>query len=165
MPSPIDLFRRLTNGVYVIGVSHGGRPNAFTAAWATQISFDPLLVALSVNPESFSFSLLQPSGVFVINVLRAGQIDLARHFGTQSGRQADKLAGQRWRAGRLGAPVILDGAAYLECRVFGTVPAGDHELVLGQVVGGDILDVTDDSMTYAETGDMDGSSALYPSSF
>lgn len=165
MSVPIDLFRRLTNGVYVIGVAHNGRSNAFTAAWVTQVSFDPLLVALSVNPENFSFSLLQPSGVFVINVLRAGQMDLARHFGTQSGGQVDKLTGQRWRAGRLGVPVILDGAAYLECRVFGTVPAGDHELVLGHVVGGEILDDTADPMTYAETGDVDGSSALYPPSF
>lgn len=165
MSSPIDLFRRLTNGVYVIGVSHDGRSNAFTAAWVTQVSFDPLLVAISVNPENFSFGLLQASGVFVLNVLRAGQVDLARHFGTQSGRQMDKLTGQRWRAGPLGAPIILDGAAYLECRVFGTVPAGDHELVLSHVVGGEILTDAAGPMAYAETGDVDGSSALYPPSF
>ncbi len=162
MSSPIDLFRRLTNGVYVIGVSHNGRSNAFTAAWVTQVSFDPLLVALSVNPEHFSFSLLQASGVFAINVLRKGQLDLARHFGTQSGRQGDKLAGQRWRPGTLGAPVLLDCAAYLECRVAGTMPAGDHELVLGRPVGGEVLDEAAEPLVYADTGDMDGSSTLYP---
>ena len=44
-PTLVDLFRTLTTGVYVIGVAHGGRANAFTAAWVSQVSFDPLLVA------------------------------------------------------------------------------------------------------------------------
>ena len=44
------LFQRLTQGVYVVGVAHGEVRNAFTAAWVMQVSFDPLLLALSINP-------------------------------------------------------------------------------------------------------------------
>jgi flavin reductase (DIM6/NTAB) family NADH-FMN oxidoreductase RutF len=168
MPSvspPLALFRRLTSGVYVIGVSHAKRSNAFTAAWLTQISFDPLLLALSINPEHFSYTLLKESGVFSVSVLRQGQLDLVRHFGCQSGRSSDKLAGQRWRPGQHGAPVLLDAAAYLECRVTGTMPAGDHDLVLGQVVDGGLLDPDAAPLRYSDTGDIDGSSALYPESF
>jgi flavin reductase (DIM6/NTAB) family NADH-FMN oxidoreductase RutF len=163
--SPLALFRRLTNGVYVIGVSHDGRSNAFTAAWLTQVSFDPLLVSLSINPEHFSYSLLKPSGVFSVNVLRQGQLDLVRHFGCQSGRKIDKLAGHRWRPGATGAPVFLDAAAYLECRVMQTMAAGDHELVVGRVIGGELLDGAAEPLSYADTGDTDGSSSLYPEIF
>jgi len=162
---PLALFRRLNNGVYVIGVSHAGRSNAFTAAWITQVSFEPLLLSLSINLGHFSYPLLKDSGVFSVNILRQGQLDLARHFGSESGRTTDKLAGQRWRPGRLGAPVLLDAAAYLECRVTGTTPAGDHELVLGQVDAGGLLDPDAAPMLYSETGDLDGSSALYPENF
>ena len=165
MASPIDLFRRLTNGVYVVGVSHSGRSNAFTAAWLTQVSFDPLLVALTVNPENFSYALLQKSGVFAVSILRQGQLELARHFGTQSGREVDKLAGHRWRPGTLGAPVLLDAAAYLDCRVVKTTTAGDHKLVLGRVTGGQLLAPGAPPLLYADTDDIDGSSALYPESF
>ncbi len=165
MAPPLELFRRLTTGVYVIGVHHDGRSNAFTAAWVTQVSFDPLLVVLSINPENHSHNLLRQSSAFVINVLRGGRLDLARHYGTQSGRDLDKLAGQRWRPGALGAPILLDAAAYLECRLDKTVPAGDHELALGRVIGGAVINDTAEPMTYAETGDLDGSSALYPPSF
>jgi flavin reductase (DIM6/NTAB) family NADH-FMN oxidoreductase RutF len=164
VPSPIDLFRRLSTGVYVIGVSHNGRSNAFTAAWVTQVSFDPLLLALTVNPENFSHSLLRESGVFAINVLKRGQLELARHFGTQSGRDVDKLAGQRWRRGELGAPLLADAAAFLECRIVDVMTVGDHELVAGRPVAGRVLDQSAEVMTYAETGDLDGSSELYPSS-
>src|SRR5262245_64997928 len=47
------LFQRLTQGVYVVGVAHGAVRNAFTAAWVMQASFDPLLLALSINPHHF----------------------------------------------------------------------------------------------------------------
>jgi flavin reductase (DIM6/NTAB) family NADH-FMN oxidoreductase RutF len=162
---PAALFRRLATGVYVIGVAHEGRSNAFTAAWLTQVSFDPLLVALSVNPGHASYPLLQKSKRFSVSVLRQGQIDVARHFGTQSGRQVDKLADVGWRPGRLGAPILLDAAAYLECRVTGSMAAGDHQLVVGQVIGGAVLDEAVDTLRYADTGNLDGSAELYPPSF
>ena len=162
---PLDLFRRLTNGVYVVGVTHAGRFNAFTAAWVTQVSFDPLLLGLSVNPDNFSYPMLQQSGVFVINALRTGQLEVARHFGTQSGRRVDKLAGQRWHPGALGAPILEEAAAYLECRVVGSILAGDHQVILGQAVAGDVMADTAEPMSYAETGDIDGSSELYPDHF
>lgn len=165
MASPIDLFRRLSNGVYVVGVSHDGRSNAFTAAWLTQVSFDPLLVALTVNPENFSYTLLQQSGVFTVSILRQGQLELARHFGTQSGREVDKLAGQHWRPGTLGVPVLLDATAYLECRVVDTRAAGDHKLVLGRVIAGQLLEPDAVPLLYADTDDIDGSSTLYPEIF
>jgi flavin reductase (DIM6/NTAB) family NADH-FMN oxidoreductase RutF len=162
---PLDLFRRLTNGVYVVGVAHGGRSDAFTAAWITQVSFDPLQVALSINPAHASYPILIAAGVFAVSVLSQGQIQLARHFGTQSGQAVDKLAGQHWQVALGGAPVLLDALAYLECRVAGRHSAGDHELVLGRVVGGRVLNQKAVSMTYAETGNLDGSAALYPSTF
>jgi flavin reductase (DIM6/NTAB) family NADH-FMN oxidoreductase RutF len=162
---PLELFRRLTNGLYVVGVAHGEQRDGFTAAWVTQVSFDPLLVALSINPSHASFPILVAAGAFAVSILRHGQLELARHFGTQSGWVVDKLAGQRWQAAHGGAPVLLDALAYLECRVVGRHPAGDHELVLGQVVGGRLLAPEALPMMYAETGDLDGSAGLYPSTF
>lgn len=163
--SPVAVFRRLTSGVYVIGVAHAGRTNAFTAAWLTQVSFDPLLVALSVNAANASYPLLAESGGFVVNVLRSDQIALATHFGTQSGREVDKIEGVRWRAGQFGAPVLSDAVAFLECRVTGTHPAGDHVIVFAEVVDGAVLAEEATPLRYDETGGVDGSAALYPESF
>jgi flavin reductase (DIM6/NTAB) family NADH-FMN oxidoreductase RutF len=159
------LFKRLTYGVYVIGVAEGARRDAFTAAWFTQVAFNPLLVVLSVNRSNASFPLLRFAGRFSVSVLKQDQVELARHFGTKSGREVDKLAGIDWRPGRFGAPLLTNALAYLECRVHGSMPAGDHELILGLVVDGDVLDPAAEPLTYAETGDMDGSAALYPERF
>jgi flavin reductase (DIM6/NTAB) family NADH-FMN oxidoreductase RutF len=156
------LFRRLTAGVHVVGVAHGGARNAFTAAWVMQVSFDPLLLALSINPGHASHALLRDGGGFAVSVLGRGQLDLARHFGLRSGRDLDKLAGVAWRPGRSGAPILDQALAYFDCTVTHRLPAGDHELVVGRVEGGAILDAETAPLAYAETGDMDGSGALYP---
>ena len=163
--SVVALFRRLTLGVYVIGVSDGERKDAFTAAWIMQASFDPLLLAISINPDNASYELLHASGWFTVNILKQGQLDLARHFGTKSGRDQDKLAPVRTRPGRAGSPILEDALAYFECELEGRTRAGDHELVLGRVVDGGILDAKAAPLTYSDTGDMDGSSTLYPGQF
>jgi flavin reductase (DIM6/NTAB) family NADH-FMN oxidoreductase RutF len=130
-----------------------------------QASFDPLLLALSLNPQNASASLMNASGTFTVNVLKRGQLELARRFGTRSGRDQDKLEGVRWEQGRGGAPVLSEALAYFDCEVTDSVPAGDHEVIIARVVGGRILDPEAVPLPYAETGDMDGSGALYPAQF
>ncbi|MGH7579547.1 MAG: flavin reductase family protein [Gemmatimonadales bacterium] len=164
MADVADLFRRLTAGVYVVGVADGERCGAFTAAWLTQVSFDPLLLALSVNPGHASWPLLLGGGGFTVNVLSREQIHLARHFGTRSARDADKLAGIAWRPGRTGAPILEDALAYLECRLVQRVPAGDHEIVIAGPVAGEILRPDAVPLAYADTGELDGSRELFPRS-
>ena len=93
------LFQRLTQGIYVVGVAHQESRNAFTAAWVMQVSFDPLLLALSINPQHSSFGLLKRGWVFSVNVLKKGQLDLAAHYGRPA--RTDKLAST---SGRRAAP-------------------------------------------------------------
>ena len=159
------LFRRLSTGVYVVGAAHGGARNAFTAAWVMQVSYDPLMLALSINPQHATYPLVHESGAFTVNVLKAGAVDVARRFGTRSGRDEDKLAGVGWHPGKSGAPVLNEALAYFDCEVADTVRAGDHELIVARVIDGRILDADATPMTYAETGNLDGSSSLFPSSF
>jgi flavin reductase (DIM6/NTAB) family NADH-FMN oxidoreductase RutF len=160
-----DLFHRLSYGVYAVGVAADDRRDGFTAAWVMQVSFDPLLLAVSINPDNASYELLHAGGGFTVNVLKQGQLDLARRFGTRSGRSEDKLQGVRWTPGRTGAPLLDEALAYFDCELMGRHRSGDHELVLGRVVDGKILDPNGTPLTYADTGDMDGSAALYPRKF
>ena len=159
------LCHQLTLGVYVIGVANAGQCGGFTAAWVMQVSFDPLLLALSINPNHTSYALLHSGGSFTVNVLKREQLKLARRFGTQSAREHDKLAGIRWRPGRHGTPILEDALAYFDCELSDSLRSGDHELVVGRVIDGRILSPGAVPMTYAETGDMDGSSLFYPEKF
>jgi flavin reductase (DIM6/NTAB) family NADH-FMN oxidoreductase RutF len=156
------LFRRLTHGVYVVGVSHGERRDAFTAAWVMQTSFAPPLLAVSVNPQNASHALVQAGRTFAVSVLARGDLELARRFGTRSGRDQDKLAGVAWTRGRHGAPILNAAVAFFDCELVSTLATGDHDIIVGRVIDGRVLDPAAAAMTYADTGEMDGSSALYP---
>ncbi|ARN80037.1 flavin reductase family protein [Methylocystis bryophila] len=157
------LFQRLTQGVYVVGVAHGGARNAFTAAWVMQASFDPLLIVLSIHARHSSYVLLQQSGAFSVNVLKKGQLHLAAHFGQAA--SADKLGSVAWTEGRTGAPLLRDCLAWFDCRVVSEQPAGDHVLALARVIDGRLLDPEAEPMLYRETGALDGASALFPERF
>ena len=145
------LFQRLTQGVYVVGVAHGEVRNAFTAAWVMQVSFDPLLLALSINPHHSSYGLLKEGRAFSVNVLKKGQLELAAHYGRPAGPE-NKLALMEWTTGRIGVPLLLESLAWFECQVVGEHPAGDHVLVLGKVIDGKLLDSKAEPMAYRETG-------------
>ncbi|KXU83908.1 flavin reductase [Paraburkholderia monticola] len=165
MSSIVELFRHLTAGVYVIGVSDGDRRDAFTASAVMQVSFSPLLIAVGISPTHESYKLLHDGQGFAISVLRAEQQDLARHFGTQSGRTVDKLASTRWQPGMTGAPLLLDALAHFDCRVVNDFEAGDHRLVVGQVLDGATVSPAGEPLIYAQTGNLDGSASLYPATF
>lgn len=153
------LFKKITHGVYVIGVAAEEKVNAFTAAWVMQVSFTPLLVALSINPRHGSYRLLKKGGGFTVNVLRRDQLLLAKNFGAPAG--VDKLAGVRWRAGRKGAPILTDALAYFDCELVADYPAGDHHLAIGRVMEGGVLDSATQPMNYLDTGNMDGAETIY----
>ncbi|MBS0234451.1 MAG: flavin reductase family protein [Proteobacteria bacterium] len=158
-----DLFQRLTLGVYVIGVVNGETRNAFTAACVMQASYDPLLLALSINRLHSCYGTLRRGQAFSVNVLKTGQLDLAAHYGRPA--RDDKLASTSWMTGITGAPLLRAALAWFECEAVAEYPAGDHVLVVGKVIGGEVLDSVAEPMSYRETGDLDGASTLYPARF
>lgn len=150
------LVKQISHGVYVIGVGVGERQNAFTAAWVMQVSFDPLLLAISINPEHYSYQLMQESGVCTVNVLGQDQYALAEHFGRSA---KDKMAGFQWQQAETGAPVLSESLAYFDCQVSHYTDAGDHKIAVCKVVEAAMLN-QGRPMLYSQTGDMDGSSRL-----
>jgi flavin reductase (DIM6/NTAB) family NADH-FMN oxidoreductase RutF len=157
------LLRQLTHGVYVIGVRDDSRVNAFTASWVMQVSFNPLLVGLSINPQHRSWSILEKGRVFSINVLKQNQLDLAIHFGLPGQEKLESIA---WQAGKVTQVPIFDNAlAYCECMVENHIEAGDHRIVTGRVVNGELLDSTAQPLLYQAAAHLDGSHLLFPEGF
>ncbi len=155
-----QIVKQITHGVYVIGVSNKKHDNAFTAAWVMQTSFQPLLLAFSVNPEHYSYQLLQTSGICSINVLKQSQLAIAEHFG-RSGFHRDKMTAYQWQRAKTGAPILIESSAYFDCVVNQIVDSGDHRLVICKVVDAGLLQMGQ-PMLYIETADMDGSSQRLP---
>lgn len=154
-----ELLKQINTGVYVIGISNGQQSNAFTAAWVMQVSFNPPLLALSINPQGHSYALLQEGGVCAVTVLGEDQLAVASHFGRND--LSDKMAGFEWRQDLTGAPILGTGLAYFDCQVNHYADAGDHKVAFCQVLAAKKLR-DGRPLLYVQTGDMDGSSRFYP---
>jgi flavin reductase (DIM6/NTAB) family NADH-FMN oxidoreductase RutF len=114
-----------------------GKSNIITIAWLIPVSVKPPLVGMSIGPSRFSYGLIRETGEFVINV---APYDIARQVlfcGRRSGREVDKFAETGltpMEAQHVRPPVIKECVAHLECRVVQDIEAGDHQIVVGEVL-------------------------------
>lgn len=129
------VLRRFPYGLYVVTVAHDGEEHGMTANWVTQASFEPPMVAVAVENTSKTIGMLRDSHHFAVNVLQKGQRDLAGKLGRSSEQAPQKLKGVKTKpAAGANTPVLADALGWVECRLVTTLPAGDHALVLGEVI-------------------------------
>ena len=144
-------LRLFTYGLYVVMCADQQDVNAFTANWLTQISFDPPLIAVSIENNARSLAIILNSKKLTINVLQSGQRELAGTLGRSATRIPDKLAGIPYAITNEKYPVLQAALGWVACDVRQTVPAGDSTLVIAEVVEAGIL-AEGTPLTMAEAG-------------
>jgi flavin reductase (DIM6/NTAB) family NADH-FMN oxidoreductase RutF len=120
--------------VVVVTVGRGGAENALTVSWIAPVSFDPPQIMFAADRHHFSVDFLRSTKNFAVSVLRAGQQRLAAHFARQTMVGEEKLDAVQTREGVTGAAILTDALSYLDCEVAALYEAGDHLIVVGQVV-------------------------------
>ncbi len=122
-------------GVTVITtIDADGLPRGFTANSFTSVSLEPPLVLVCIAKTASSCPVFSRAGHFAVNVLSSDQADVSNLFATKA---ADKFARTAWRPGTSGSPVLAGAAASFECRRYSLSDAGDHVLLIGEVLGFD----------------------------
>ncbi|MFD5007518.1 flavin reductase family protein [Streptomyces mutabilis] len=130
-----SVFRRHAAGVAVITARGDAGPVGFTATSLTSVSTEPPLLSFGIGTGSSSWPTVCEAEYVGVHVLGEHQQDLATTF-ARSG--ADRFAAPTaWREGPEGVPVLDGVLAWLVCRVAARVPAGDHRVVLAEVLLGD----------------------------
>jgi 3-hydroxy-9,10-secoandrosta-1,3,5(10)-triene-9,17-dione monooxygenase reductase component len=119
-------------GLTIVAAAAGSGPVGFTCQSFSAVSLDPPLVLFCPGTTSSTWPRVRDVGAFSVNVLTAGQAELGRQF---SRHMPDRFIDVGWRPGPvLGAPIIDDVLAWMECTVYAEYPAGDHHVVLGSVL-------------------------------
>jgi flavin reductase (DIM6/NTAB) family NADH-FMN oxidoreductase RutF len=130
--------RRLSSGVSVLTVTHGGAPHGTTVSTVTALSRDPLMVGACLRLGSTFTDLVRAAGWFTVNVLATRQAPTADWFADPARPGgAAQFALFDWQSDALtGAPRLGGSLAWLSCRLAGCQPAGDHEVLVANVVAG-----------------------------
>jgi (E)-2-((N-methylformamido)methylene)succinate hydrolase len=124
----------LTGVTVVASMQDDGQPRGFTANSFTSVSLDPPLVSVCIARTASSYPIFAAARHFSVNILAETQADISSLFATKS---ADKFAKTAWRCGPTGSPILSDVAAWFDCRRHDVVEAGDHIILIGEVVGFD----------------------------
>lgn len=122
--------------VLVSVAGKNGEQNVFTASWTGTICSDPPMVSVSVRPERYSYSLLEETGEFVLNLTTEALVFATDFCGVRSGRDMNKFekAGLTpVKAEKVGAPLIAESPVNIECRVTECKKLGTHHMFLAKV--------------------------------
>jgi flavin reductase (DIM6/NTAB) family NADH-FMN oxidoreductase RutF len=132
-----NVLGHFPTGVAVItSIGDDGQPIGMAVGSFTSVSLDPPLVAFLPDRGSSTYPAIRDSGQFCVNVLAGGQEDLCRAFAT---RGADRFAGVDWSpAPHTGSPMLAGAVAWIDCEIGDIHPAGDHDIVMGKVLGLDV---------------------------
>lgn len=127
---------RIPSGCFILTAEHAGRSTGVLASWVQQTSFDPPLVTAALRPGRPIVELIEGSRGFVINVIGDPPTAMFKQFGKGFTLEQDAFVGVAIEQTSSG-PRILSCPAYLVCRLRDRVSAGDHDLFVGEVIGGD----------------------------
>jgi len=126
------VMRRHPTGVTVVTSLREGQPRGITLSAFTSVSADPPTVLICVNREARSYLYISTSRIFCVNLLAAGQQELAERF---SGRIPDnQFESVAYRTDVTGAPVIEGSIGHFDCEVTHEHHAGSHSIFVGRVL-------------------------------
>jgi flavin reductase (DIM6/NTAB) family NADH-FMN oxidoreductase RutF len=140
MPQPIadEEFRNamasFASGVTVVTTVDGrGGPFGLTATAFCSVSKSPPLCLVCVAKAADPYPALQETGRFAVNVLSQQQGELSVRFATHG---IDKFAGVEWSPGpETGCALLAGSLVSIECIADTVVPAGDHDVFMGRILG------------------------------
>jgi flavin reductase (DIM6/NTAB) family NADH-FMN oxidoreductase RutF len=141
LPPTSEVFRdaasRFATGITVVTcVDPDGVDHAMTASSFVALSLEPLLVSVCVEKASRFHEAIRRASGWAVSVLGSEDEVAARWFATR-GRPLEHQLGRlaHHRGPHTGAAVADAALSVLECRTWASYPAGDHDLVVGEVVG------------------------------
>lgn len=129
-----NLCGRFVTGITIVtAFDEHDNPAGMTVNSFASVSLDPPLISVAVDHAASAWPVLRHVERWTVNILSSQQEPLARRFAALSGDRFDGVGWQRGPEGEL----LLDGVlAHLVCTKWQSLTAGDHDILIGQVVGG-----------------------------
>jgi flavin reductase (DIM6/NTAB) family NADH-FMN oxidoreductase RutF len=121
-------------GVAVLTCRWEDRPYALTVTSFSSVSLDPPLVLVGIGHQSRFHTPVTASGAWTVSVLARDQGDLARRFSAHGRAYATQFDGVATTPAPSGAPVLDGSLVWLDCRTVAQHEAGDHTILVGEVV-------------------------------
>jgi len=124
----------IPNALCLVGSASGEEWNGMTQSWVSQVSMEPVLIAISVDNKAVTNRLIREGGAFSVNLWDRSDTRVFVKFSKPAKRDGTTLNGRPVRIGETGVPIFEEAVAWIECRLHDTIDVGTHTLFLGEVV-------------------------------
>lgn len=145
---------KISYGLYVLTASQGDKDNGCIINTLSQLTSSPMQISVTVNKANLTHDMIKTTGVFNVSVIdTSADFSLFRHFGFQSGRNAQKFGTpDSYKFSPCyadnGVIYVKSGAnAFLSGKVVNDIDLGTHTMFIAEMTGGEVLS-DKPSMTY-----------------
>jgi ferric-chelate reductase [NAD(P)H] len=142
----------LNYGLYIVSsVNKEGKINGMIANSVSQVTAEPVRIAVTLNKESLTHEYIKQTGLICVQPLteKANMVFIG-NFGFRTGRNFDKFAKITHKLSSEGLPVVTENvAAYLILKVNNSLDLGTHTMFICSLEKAEILDASCPTMTYA----------------
>jgi len=142
------IMGRFATGVTVV-TSGGDEPAGLTANSVTSLSLDPPLVLFALAGKSGAQQAFRDSGCFAMSILSSAQQEISNRFATPGPKDFSSL---NTRTAETGAPIIADSLGWVDCRLREVIEGGDHDIFIGEIVAGDVVQADGEPLLYYAGG-------------
>ncbi|KAB2336254.1 flavin reductase family protein [Cytobacillus depressus] len=132
----VSVFKQIM-GLYPTGVTivttmdEHGTPAGLTVNSFASVSLDPLIVLWSIDKRASSLDKFIKAKNFAVHTLSSDQADACWAF---AGKEPDRFSKVNWKTSEHGLPIIIDSLGTFECKTIQQIDAGDHVILLGEVI-------------------------------
>ena len=156
-----ETLKKLNYGIYVVtsrkpaaelSTRNHDWVSASTVSWVTQVSMEPMLVAVAIQKDSNLRETIDKSRDFAVHILGEADRSLVKESTGPADFTDEEVNGHHYDEGETGAPLLKEGIGVFECKVKETFdPGGDHVVVIGEPVAAQLRDKKGTSIAIEET--------------
>jgi flavin reductase (DIM6/NTAB) family NADH-FMN oxidoreductase RutF len=116
----------------------GRKHDAVTINSLTSVSLEPPLVSMSLRRDSSFLADLLCTKVWAVSILDIGADDIARALAKEKASRATTIDTLSSSIGERTGALVVDSPSWLECELHQVIEAGDHVIVIGEVLVVDV---------------------------
>lgn len=134
--SKVDLFKEMMGsyptGVTIVTTMDEKNPIGLTVNSFASVSIDPLMVLWCIDKRANSYETFKKAENFAVNILAGDQKDECFTFA--SSKEKERFSKITWNLSSNNLPIIDGIFGVLECKKVNQVEAGDHLILIGEVI-------------------------------
>ena len=127
-------MRRVPSSVAVVTAAGPDEMRGMTIGSFTSVSLDPPLISFNVALDAQMHDLIVEAEHFIIHLLSDEQADLSNNFAIPDRSGREQFADIAYSRDAHGVPVLEEALVIFFCAHYATHPAGDHALLVGEVL-------------------------------